>query len=155
MKHILVTTDLSEAAEVAYPEARLIAQQMGQANCQITLLYISEDILSATFEYSLGVEPELIHLDLERQAREKLQQIEATFFDGILLSTAVIRAIKPVANEICGFARSHQIGLIVTATHGRSGLEHMLQGSVVEKILRLAPCPVLVVPSRKRIDKQE
>lgn len=47
--------------------------------------------------------------------------------------------------EIIGYARKHNIDLIVIATHGRTGLAHVLMGSVAESIVRTAPCPVLTV----------
>ena len=48
-------------------------------------------------------------------------------------------------HEIIDYARKHQIDLIVMATHGRTGLAHALVGSVAEKVVRKAPCPVLTV----------
>ena len=46
--------------------------------------------------------------------------------------------------EIIDMADSRDIDLIVMGTHGRTGLTHVLMGSVAEKVVRLAPCPVLV-----------
>lgn len=51
---------------------------------------------------------------------------------------------------ICDYARRSAIDLIVVATHGRTGLRHALIGSTAEKIVRHAPCPVLVVKSDER-----
>ncbi len=48
-------------------------------------------------------------------------------------------------HEIVGFAKELQAGLIVMPSHGRTGLAHMLLGSVAERVVRLAPCPVLVL----------
>lgn len=47
--------------------------------------------------------------------------------------------------EIIDYARENEIDLIVIGTHGRSGLMHILMGSVAERIVRKAPCPVLTV----------
>ncbi len=47
--------------------------------------------------------------------------------------------------EIIGYARERQIDMIVMGTHGRSGLRHVLLGSVVEKVVRKSPCPVLTI----------
>jgi nucleotide-binding universal stress UspA family protein len=47
--------------------------------------------------------------------------------------------------EIVRYARTHEIDLIVLATHGRSGLAHVIIGSVAESVVRTAPCPVLTV----------
>jgi nucleotide-binding universal stress UspA family protein len=54
-------------------------------------------------------------------------------------------AIGRPADTIVRFAREHNVDLIIMATHGRTGLEHMVLGSVAEKVVRLAPCPVLTV----------
>ena len=53
-----------------------------------------------------------------------------------------------VAEEILRVARLLRCGLIVLATHGRTGLKHVLMGSVAENVVRRAPCPVLIVRPR-------
>ena len=50
-----------------------------------------------------------------------------------------------MGGAIIRYARDHDIDLIVLATHGRSGLSHALIGSVAEKVVQMAPCPVLTV----------
>ena len=52
--------------------------------------------------------------------------------------------------EIIRYARENEIDLIVISTHGRTGLKHALFGSVAEKVVRKAPCPVLVVKRQER-----
>jgi nucleotide-binding universal stress UspA family protein len=52
--------------------------------------------------------------------------------------------------EVCNFAAKNAIDLIVIATHGRTGLQHVLMGSVAERIVQHAPCPVLVVKNVER-----
>ena len=54
---------------------------------------------------------------------------------------------RPV-DEIVDYAHEHAIDLIVIATHGRTGLAHVLLGSVAERIVREAPCPVLTIRSK-------
>jgi hypothetical protein len=51
------------------------------------------------------------------------------------------------ANEIARYAREHGVDLIVIGTHGRTGMSRALLGSVAERVIRTAPCPVLVVPA--------
>jgi len=62
-------------------------------------------------------------------------KFEAAFTDG-----------SPVI-DICAFAKDHDVDLIITSTHGLTGLKHVLIGSVAEQVVRRATCPVLVVPS--------
>jgi nucleotide-binding universal stress UspA family protein len=52
--------------------------------------------------------------------------------------------------EIIRYARQHTIDMIVIATHGRTGLKHVLLGSVAEKIVRKSPCPVLTIRHPKQ-----
>jgi len=51
--------------------------------------------------------------------------------------------------EIVQYAKDEAIDMIIIATHGRSGLQHVLMGSVVDRVVRKAPCPVLVVRSQE------
>ena len=52
--------------------------------------------------------------------------------------------------EIIDYARSESMDLIIIGTHGRTGLEHILIGSVAERVIRKAPCPVLTVRPKSR-----
>src|ERR1051325_3832190 len=49
--------------------------------------------------------------------------------------------------DICAFAKDHNVDLIITSTHGLTGFTHVLIGSIAERVVRHAPCSVLVVPS--------
>lgn len=66
-------------------------------------------------------------------------------FRGLQFETII--KFAPPASEICEFAEERDIDLIITATHGRTGLKHLLMGSVAEQVVRHAHQPVLVVPS--------
>jgi universal stress protein A len=67
---------------------------------------------------------------------------------GIKIEAAV--ELGSEAQEICDYARQHDVDLIITSTHGSTGLKHVLIGSIAEHIVRYAHCPVLVVPNQKR-----
>jgi len=62
----------------------------------------------------------------------------------------VIRKSDEPADEIVKYAESEGIDLIVMGTHGRPGLAHLLMGSVAEKVVRTAPCPVLTLRNSER-----
>lgn len=64
----------------------------------------------------------------------------------------VVATGNPVA-LIVHMARTRTVDLIVMGTHGYTGLRHILWGSVAEKVIRLAPCPVLVVRHEEGIDQ--
>jgi len=66
-------------------------------------------------------------------------------------STVVVRGSP--ANEIC-HAANEDVDLIVISTHGRTGFEHVLIGSVAQHVVRQAHCPVLVIPARRKSRKK-
>jgi hypothetical protein len=55
------------------------------------------------------------------------------------------------ALDICSFAKHHDVDLIITSTHGLTGFQHVMIGSIAEKVVRHAPCSVLVMPSHPKI----
>ena len=78
---------------------------------------------------------------LTKEAREKL---EGLLTDRQLSHTSYV-GFGPPADQIVDYAGTHDIALIVMGTHGRTGVERMWLGSVTEKVLRKAHCPVLAV----------
>jgi nucleotide-binding universal stress UspA family protein len=85
----------------------------------------------------------------QRDAAEQMRNfVSLVKFGRVEFETAVV--IGSPAQEICTFAERQNVDLIITATHGRTGLRHILIGSVAERVVRTAPCPVLVVPSHSK-----
>lgn len=78
----------------------------------------------------------------ERQMRKLTRSAK---FGRVKLQTALTEG-SPV-HDICDFAKYHEVDLIITSTHGLTGLKHIVMGSVAEHVVRRAPCSVLVVPS--------
>jgi nucleotide-binding universal stress UspA family protein len=104
----------------------------------------------------LGLSSE-IALDPARTRLDRL--VEELFENDAKVQSEVLTGVP--WHQVCGFAEQHRIELIVVATHGRTGLKHVLMGSVAERILQHAPCHVLIVKSHedqlanaKRIEKQ-
>ena len=84
--------------------------------------------------------------DAHKNAEQQMQKfVRLAKFRGVGFETAV--KIAPPASEICAFAEGCDVDLIITATHGRTGLKHLLMGSVAEQVVRHARQLVLVVPS--------
>jgi nucleotide-binding universal stress UspA family protein len=77
--------------------------------------------------------------DLVRSANLKRLKVQTVYTEG-----------SP-ALDVCAFAKDHDIDLIITSTHGLTGLRHVMIGSVAEKVVRHAPCSVLVVPSHPHL----
>jgi nucleotide-binding universal stress UspA family protein len=90
-------------------------------------------------------------IDGARKNAEKQMQefVRLAKFRGVKFETAV--QVASPASEICDFAEERDVDLIITATHGRTGLSHLLMGNVAEQVVRHARQPVLVVPSHPEI----
>ena len=141
-KHILVPLDGSELAELALADAFGIGK-LSQA--QVTLLQVVppiEHVLNAASDY-----PIFIDQQWEYQETLALQYLEDVCTrvecKDISVCTDVERG--PAGETIIDYAHQHPIDLIVMATHGRSGLQRWVYGSVADKVLRGADLPVLLV----------
>lgn len=82
------------------------------------------------------------------EAEEELARIRKDEMENSA-KVATQAVVGPPVVKICEYAKQHDIDLIVVSTHGRTGLNHMLIGSVTEKLARNAPCSVLVVRARR------
>lgn len=148
MEHIVVTTDFSECAARAFAVARQHYQRVPGAK-KMTLLSVIEDVVpvGVQFEFAITLfDPAGVMQEAEKQGRKKLERIAATEFPDIPLDLATIQGTSTAAKDIVEFLVTSAATLAIMSTHGRTGVEHMVLGSVVERVIRAAPCPVLVVP---------
>ena len=146
LKNILVPIDFSASADKGLTMALDLATQF---NSNLTLIHsVNPDYYVAGDEYARYDFPELLR-QTERVAQQRLQKIvEHLRHDGFDVNGTV--TIGHAGQHICDRAQKAKVGLIVTSTHGRTGLKHMLIGSTAEYVVRHADCPVLVVPSHDR-----
>jgi len=86
--------------------------------------------------------------DAQSQARQSLAQYAQCVQASGLACEAVTEIASPL-QHIVDYAATQQVDMIVMGTHGHTGLQHMLLGSVAERVVRLAPCPVLVTQGPK------
>lgn len=143
VKRILVPVDFSECSQEGLQYAIGFANQFG---ARIMLLH-------ATYlGYIYSSEGTALHdvRGLQNAARENAERqmqkfVRAAKFGRVKYETAFTDGSP--ALDICAFAKQHDIDLIVSSTHGLTGFEHVLIGSIAEKVVRRAPCSVLVVPS--------
>jgi nucleotide-binding universal stress UspA family protein len=144
LKTILVPTDFSDASLAALDYAKGLAAEFGAS---IHVVHVMEDLLAHAWSAEVYVAsmPNLRD-EIEKEARDRLATVlsaeEMRQFD---VQAAVV-AGNPFL-EIIRYARAQEIDLIVIGTHGRGAIAHMLLGSVAEKVVRKAPCPVLTVRS--------
>ncbi len=141
---ILYPTDFSDLSLLALKYAKSFAEQY---NAEIHCLHVMDE----AYQYWLAMGPDGVPAgpDLEQITEAANQQME-TFKSEHLVNIPNLKVKmmtgKPFL-EIIRYAREESIDLIVLTTHGRSGLSHVLIGSVAEKVVRKAPCPVLTCRS--------
>jgi len=144
---LLVPTDFSEDSEQAARYAVELAKRFqAEIHC-IHVVDIPADLLSTSDYYMTGPSEQFIE-QVRQEGRKNLEQFIAKNLAGVPVKSAFLEGRAFV--EIVRYARDNQIDLMVIATHGRTGVKHALFGSVAEKVIRKAPCPVLVVKRDER-----
>lgn len=133
-QHFLVPVDFSEYANQALDYAIALATKL---QSRLTLLHVIHIPPLA----AVDIGPYMT--DIEAHARKAIEGNLQRVHDAGLEGTMVLVHGIPW-QEIVQTAEDKQVDLIIMGTHGRSGIHHVLLGSVAEKVVRLAPCPVLV-----------
>ena len=137
--HILVPIDFSPYAEQALDYAMALAQKL---QARVTLLHVIQPPLVAVPNGVYGRRRPFSQ-DLEATIRGDLEGYLARVTAAGLTGEMVVIHGVPF-QQILDTAKARQVDLIILGTHGRTGLAHVLLGSVAEKVARLAPCPVLI-----------
>ncbi|MBI2620099.1 MAG: universal stress protein [Ignavibacteriales bacterium] len=146
LKNILVPIDFSEHSKKALQYAIPFARQF---RARISLIYVVEPtVYPADFSFGQVGFP-AIEDELRKRGGEELDDLLRHEIGKRVPAKRAIRTGKAFY-EILQYAKEEQVDLIIIATHGHSGLEHALFGSTAEKVVRKAPCPVLVVRSGER-----
>lgn len=140
LQRILVPIDFSERSEQALWFAAELAQSY---RGQLTLLHVVEEVaLPGVY----GLDPVPVNTpDVMARARASLDDLVQQLPDDVPATAVVMPG--HAARDILAYADEQDTDLIVIATHGRTGIEHLLLGSVTEKVVRLAPCPVCTMRS--------
>ncbi len=147
---ILAPTDFSAHSEQAVRYACGLAARLGS---DLHLLHILSEILPAGPDPILmPVMPPEYYQENEDRAKETLDRLLDPAWGSPRAVVPAVRWGSPV-ESIVAYALDHHVDLIVIATHGRTGLSHVLLGSVAERIVREAPCPVLTLRDRSRVSK--
>ena len=141
LQKILLPTDFSNLSSTA---TRYACELAAQFNTELHLLHALETHAGSTPAFGMGLTlPNYIKESRAAAEKSLADILEATWSSGRPIIKAVVEG-SPKA-EIIRYARTHEIDLIVLSTHGRTGLSHVLMGSVAENVVRTAPCPVLTV----------
>ena len=138
-QHILVPVDFSPDAERALDYAIALAQQF---QARLTILHIIH--IPVTTDVDLSS----YYGEMEISAQQGLATYQKQIADAGLTADVAIMRGTPF-REIVDVATNQQVDLIIMGTHGRTGLQHLLLGSVAERVVRLAPCTVMVTREDK------
>jgi nucleotide-binding universal stress UspA family protein len=134
LTRILVPTDFGTAAETALSYARDLSRTCGAS---LHLLHVLENpFLKATV-----ADPRQLEVAALRQLVNCLTEDDRR----ILRARSIVETSDHPADSIVAYAQTANIDLIVMGTHGRTAIERLLLGSVAERVIRTAPCPVLTV----------
>ena len=144
LTHILVPVDFSPRAQKALAYGVALARQFG---AKLTVLHVIE---LAYVSSGLG-EVDLLPIEtgLRGNASEELARLVQSQTAGIATVSQVVRTGQPWY-EIAEAAREAAADLVIVGTHGYTGLKHVLLGSTAERVVRHAPCPVLVVREQEQ-----
>lgn len=138
IKNILVTTDFSGYSATALDYAFPLANA---AHAKVHLLHVVE-----------GRRRHSVPIGYEDADWNALQKFIAENTDEFTVVEPALAYGSPAA-EIIRYAAEHKIDLIVIATHGRTGLSHVVVGSIAERIVRVSPVPVLTVKPRAFLEE--
>lgn len=145
IRTILAPTDFSHHAASAVRYACGLAEKFGST---LHLLHVLSEAIPAGPDPMLtAVLPPDYYQQSEAAAREAIGQVLDPAWGRPAAVETAVRWGAPV-DSVIDYATLKQIDLIVIATHGRTGLSHVLMGSVAERIVREAPCPVLTIRDR-------
>jgi nucleotide-binding universal stress UspA family protein len=134
LKHVLVAVDFGDASEAALTYGRNFARTFG---ARLHIMHVLEN----TFLRPMANDPHVVETAATRQLVDRLTDEDRH----ALRAVPVIRKSDAPAEEIVRYARDEHIDLIIMGTHGRKAVAHLLMGSVAERVVRTAPCPVLTV----------
>ncbi|GBE28062.1 putative universal stress protein [bacterium BMS3Bbin03] len=145
IKKILVPTNLSEFSEYALKQVIGLARKTA---AEIDLLHVLD-----IHTYDAGKVEDFMKSEkgksLETKARNAMKTPEGS--ENVTINKVLARGFE-TASEIVHYAVENNVDLIAIASHGRKGISKLLLGSVADKVIRIAPCPVMVVKHPKLFD---
>jgi len=144
LKKILVPTDFSDTSKKAVQYALRFAEQFG---CEIGLLYVVEPatpVVGAPLAVEVSTDEEEFSM-----AEKDLAALAAELQTDSLHSVRSFLRVGHAPNEITKAAKDLDVDLIIIGTHGYTSWRHLCIGSTAERVVRTAPCPVLVVREKE------
>jgi nucleotide-binding universal stress UspA family protein len=148
LKRVLVATDFGEAAEAALNYGREFARTFGAS---LEILHVGENVVArglATEGFT--IDWSAVQREHEAAARKQLDDLLSAEDRAMLHAKPVFLTSNAPALAIVEYARESEVDLILMGTRGRGAMAHLFMGSVAERVVRLAPCPVLTVRHPER-----
>lgn len=141
IKKILVPIDFSDYSKSALKYAVNFCKD---CNAEMVLIYVVEPVIYPP-DFSMGqIAIPSVNAEWDERAKQELEKLAKEQIPASVQVKTIIKTGKPFV-EIIETAGELDVDLIIIATHGRSGMEHILFGSTAEKVVRKAPCPVLTL----------
>jgi nucleotide-binding universal stress UspA family protein len=138
---ILFPVDLTEDSKALLPWVMTVAKKFDAA---IHVLFVTQDLAEFSTFYVPHVNIKSFQEEVMKSATLKLKEVVKEAFKGFDRVDSAV-AVGAPAEKILEAARNQKADLIIMGTHGRKGIERTLFGSVADKVVRDAPCPVLCV----------
>ncbi|UCE63713.1 MAG: universal stress protein [Nitrospirota bacterium] len=139
---IIFATDFSACSFKAFEYALAWANFF---EAQLTIVHVVRNYAS------LDIEEAIVYVNIEEQIQGSRERLEKTVSWGKAyapnIHSELLLGIP--ADQVCQFAQDNQGDLIIMGAHGWSGLDRVLMGSVAERVICQAPCPVLIIPARE------
>ena len=147
---ILIAVDDSPYSDQAVKYGVLLAKNLGS---KITLVHVDEIPISSPYSAdpllneSPAMIPELMHIQ-EEASKLLFKKIKDQYGDVVEMST--VTKIGRAQDEILFVADDCKADMIILGTHGRTGFDHFISGSVSESVARKAKCPILIIPNPEK-----
>ena len=143
IKNILVATDFSDTSAAALTYARELAHAF---NGTLHVLHVTGNVVAE----AIGIEGYTVdwvalQQEVDDAARKELDRIVTEDDRRALAAKSIVVTSNSPAQAIVSYANDADVDLIVVGTHGRGAMAHLFMGSVAERVVRTAPCPVLTV----------
>lgn len=151
IKKILVTTDLSEASYSAMEYAAWLSEK---EKANVTLFY-SVDNLPTVAYHTVDLTFDKFRTEILKYEQKRLDEFSEKFNKQFVKKPNIVLTEGNAAQSIVEYAKKNAFDIIIMSTHGRTGIEHVVLGSVAERVVRSAHCPVLTVKSNESRTKSK
>ena len=141
IRHVLCATDLTPSSRRALQTATALAKS---SHARLTILHVLPPPVVVPEQYLDAVGLDQIQKRARAWGFEQLRKLSTRSSRSNVETAVLLREGQP-ADEIIRAGRTSKADLIVTGTHGRRGLKHLMLGSVAQRVALLAPCPVVTV----------